>query len=115
MTNAETHVLIFKDQAGDHYLLPQKTLERARVPAEDKAELERQIAGSDDVAGYTSMNPSFTVGAAYISVGAMFIGEGIEQGGDPIGGLASIVSGLTLVAQGIVIGTRGFMTPPPPL
>jgi hypothetical protein len=114
MTSAETHVLIFKDQAGEYYLLPPEALERGRVPAEVKAELERRISGSDDVVGYTPMNPTFRVGGMYISFGAQLIGEGAQQGGNPIEGVRSIVSGLTFVAEGIVIGTRGIFQPSTP-
>jgi len=68
MTNAETHVLIFKDQTGDYYLLPQETLERGRVPADHRAEVERLVAeaedarsmGGDDTHGYlASPGPTF--------------------------------------------------------
>lgn len=59
MTNEQTSTLVFKDQAGEYYLLPLETLERGRVPADHKAELEQVIAaahqggaGDDDVQGY---------------------------------------------------------------
>ncbi|MGH2598397.1 MAG: hypothetical protein ACRDJ9_03315 [Dehalococcoidia bacterium] len=54
MTNEQTSTLVFKDQAGEYYLLPQATLERGRVPAEHKAEVERVLAEveGDDVQGH---------------------------------------------------------------
>ena len=54
MSSEQTTVLVFKDRAGEYYLLPQETLERGRVPAEDRADVERlasETAG-DDVAGH---------------------------------------------------------------
>ncbi len=56
MTNAQTNTLVFKNDAGDYFLLPQEAFEQGRVPEEHKAELERLIAergaGGDDVQGY---------------------------------------------------------------
>ena len=53
MTNEQTGTLVFKDQAGEYYLLPQATLERGRVSAEHKAEVERLISEQhDDVQGH---------------------------------------------------------------
>ncbi|MGH2588147.1 MAG: hypothetical protein ACRDJE_24780 [Dehalococcoidia bacterium] len=52
MADAESSTLVFKDQAGEYYLLPQETLERGRVPAERKAEVEHLVAESHDVSGY---------------------------------------------------------------
>lgn len=54
MTNEQTSTLVFKDQAGEYYLLPQATLEQGRVPEERKAEVERLVAEAegDDVSGH---------------------------------------------------------------
>ncbi len=52
MTSEQTQVLIFKDQAGEYYLLPQETLERGRVSEEHKAEVERYLADQGDVQGH---------------------------------------------------------------
>jgi hypothetical protein len=52
MTNAQTGTLVFKDQAGEYYLVPQETLEQGRVPAEHKAQIEHLIAEQQDVQGY---------------------------------------------------------------
>jgi hypothetical protein len=61
MTNERTLALVFKDQAGEYYLVPEETLERGRVPAEHKAALEAQFAAlapapteGDDVQGYAA-------------------------------------------------------------
>jgi len=56
MTNAQTNTLVFKNEAGDYFLVPQATLEQGRIPAEHRAEVERLIAaagaGGDDVQGH---------------------------------------------------------------
>jgi hypothetical protein len=54
MTTEQSGTLVFKDQAGEYYLVPQVTLEQGRVPEEHKAEVERLIAGvtDDDVRGH---------------------------------------------------------------
>jgi hypothetical protein len=52
MTQAPTGTLVFKDQAGEYYLVPMETLEHGRVPEEHKAEIERLIAEQQDVQGY---------------------------------------------------------------
>ena len=54
MTNAPTSTLVFKNEAGDYFLLPQEILEQGRVPEEHKAEIEQAIAAAqaDDVSGY---------------------------------------------------------------
>lgn len=54
MTTEGKNVMVFKDQAGEYYLLPQATLERRRVPAEHEAEVERLVSETegDDVAGH---------------------------------------------------------------
>ena len=44
MIDTEARTLVFKDQAGDYFLVPQETFERGRVPDERKAELERLVA-----------------------------------------------------------------------
>jgi hypothetical protein len=43
--------LVFKDQAGDYYLLPREVMERHRVPAEQKAEVEQSLAGAAPTGG----------------------------------------------------------------
>lgn len=53
MTNEQAITLVFKDQAGEYYLVSQATLEQGRVPAERKAEIEQVIAEQqEDVQGY---------------------------------------------------------------
>ena len=57
MTDAHTVTLVFMNAAGDYFLVPQEVLERGRVPAEHKAEVEQAIAatqggGGDDVQGH---------------------------------------------------------------
>jgi hypothetical protein len=48
-----TPLLVFENEAGDYFVVPQKLLERVRVPAEHKAEVEQLIAASDDASGYS--------------------------------------------------------------
>ncbi|MGH2587105.1 MAG: hypothetical protein ACRDJE_19505 [Dehalococcoidia bacterium] len=56
MKTDQQETLVFKDQVGEYYLVPQETLEQGRVPTEHKAEIERFIAASEaaggDVQGY---------------------------------------------------------------
>jgi hypothetical protein len=54
MTTEWKYVIVFRDQAGEHYLLPQEALERGRVSAERGAEVERLVseAEGDDVTGH---------------------------------------------------------------
>jgi hypothetical protein len=50
----KTPLLVLKNGAGDYFLVPQEVLERGRVPAEHKADVERLMAeaSTDDVAGH---------------------------------------------------------------
>jgi hypothetical protein len=51
----KTPVLVFKDEAGDYFLVPQELLERGRVPAERRGDLERLLVEADaDVSGYVA-------------------------------------------------------------
>jgi hypothetical protein len=75
MTNVQTSTLVFKDEAGEYYLLPQAALERGRVPAAHRAEIERLAAESGDVSGH---HP-FLIG--------MFVGV-LLGGGTAVGTLA---------------------------
>jgi hypothetical protein len=56
MTNEQTITLVFKDQAGEYYLVPLETLAQGHVAQEHKAEVERLIAEGaavdDDVRGH---------------------------------------------------------------
>jgi hypothetical protein len=53
MSTEQTNVLIFKDSAGEYYLLPRDLLEQGRVPEAHKAEVERLLVEADgDVSGY---------------------------------------------------------------
>ena len=58
MTNAQTSTLVVKTEAGDYFLVPWELVEQCRVPEEHKLEVDRLLAGSDDVSGYI-------VGATY--------------------------------------------------
>jgi len=51
MTETADAMLILSDQAGNYYLLPRETVERARVPEEQNAAIERALA-REDVAGF---------------------------------------------------------------
>jgi hypothetical protein len=52
MTSRQDITLVFKDQAGEYYLLPQETLAQGRVSAEHTAEVERLVTEGDDVTGH---------------------------------------------------------------
>jgi hypothetical protein len=55
MTNHDkTPALVVKNGAGDYFVVPQELLERGRVPAEHRAEVERLIAAATqgDIGGY---------------------------------------------------------------
>jgi hypothetical protein len=72
MSNAETATLVFKDQAGEYYVLPLEALERGRVPAEQKVALEEQLAAmspasdeGDDVQGYLRCEDATQIARIY--------------------------------------------------
>ncbi len=79
MTTTQGNTMVFKDQAGDYYILAQATLEQARVPEERKAEVERLVAETtaaeqDDTQGY--FIPAFLVYCAGAAIGsAILIGS----------------------------------------
>ena len=58
-TEEETPMLVFKNEVGDYFLVPQEALEEGRVPAEHKAEVERLLAedthggNGEDVQGFS--------------------------------------------------------------
>ncbi|MGH2598401.1 MAG: hypothetical protein ACRDJ9_03335, partial [Dehalococcoidia bacterium] len=58
MTNEQGGMLVLRDNAGEYYLLPQEALERSRVPAEHKAEVERLLAEAQggDVSGHMAVH-----------------------------------------------------------
>ena len=79
MTNAQTGTLVFKDSAGDYFLLPQETLEQGRVPTEHTAKLERLIeergAGGDDVQGYYA---NLLWGLGFVIADKMGLFDGVD-------------------------------------
>ncbi|MGH2584072.1 MAG: hypothetical protein ACRDJE_04090 [Dehalococcoidia bacterium] len=98
-TDEQFGVLVFKNEAGDYFLVPQELLERGRVPAERTAEVERLIAASDDTGGYAIQDRfratvpllylagvSFTWGEYRDAV--TFVGQAIEQVQKGLGGPA---------------------------
>src|SRR3712207_4156548 len=54
MMDTDTRALVFKNEAGDYFLVPVETFERGRVPAEHKDEVERLVAEANagDVSGH---------------------------------------------------------------
>jgi hypothetical protein len=52
MTSAETGMLVFRNQAGEYFLLPRETLEQGRVPEERTTEVEQVLAQAGDVSGF---------------------------------------------------------------
>jgi hypothetical protein len=97
MTDAESYTLVFKNDAGDYFLLPQEMLERGRVPAEQKGELEQLIAQADDVQGHIAP----LVGAFVFFVGFAAGFTAADEIKNP-GGAAGDIG-----RQGAAIGTLG--------
>jgi hypothetical protein len=93
MTTEQIDALVFKDQAGEYYLLPQAVLERGRVSAEARAAIEEQFpalqalgTAGDDVQG--SVVPAL-VGGFVFGMGCAAVGIGIGSAiyGDNLGPL----------------------------
>jgi hypothetical protein len=75
MTTEQMDTLIFKDRAGEYYVLPQAVLEQGRVPEEYKAEVERLVAEAE--ANDTTGHAAFIVGMAcgtLLAMGMAYIG-----------------------------------------
>ena len=53
MADETIEVVVLEDKNGNYYVLPRETLEQARVPEEDRAELERSM--SDDTQGFFTL------------------------------------------------------------
>lgn len=74
MTAERAITLVFKNGAGQYYLLPQETLEQGRVPAEHTAELERFLSEvGSDVSGYM-VSTTYNLLRA-INTGAKAVGD----------------------------------------
>jgi hypothetical protein len=74
MTTEQTGTLVLKDEAGHYFLVAQETLERARVPAEHKAELERLLTEPGaDASGYM-VSTTYTL-FRVLNAGAKAIGD----------------------------------------
>jgi len=74
MTTEQTGTLVFKDEAGDYFLVAKETLERARVPAEHKAEVERLLTEPGaDLSGYM-VSTTYTL-FRVLGAGAKAIGD----------------------------------------
>jgi hypothetical protein len=73
MTNEQTIMLVFKDRAGDYFLLPPDVLERGRVPTEHKVDIERVVAEmqGDDTSGHAAFLAGFVVGAGLMGAGML--------------------------------------------
>jgi hypothetical protein len=70
MTQTQTDTLVFKNQAGDYFLVPQEALERGRVPPARKAEVEWLIAAQRGATGDDTEGHIFPlIGLAAFSVG----------------------------------------------
>lgn len=88
MTTAQMDMLVFKDQAGEYFVLPQVALERGRVSGEMRAAIEERFpalqalgTAGDDTQGHAL----FVVGAV-IGAGVTVIAFGttlsLIRGGD---------------------------------
>ncbi|MGH2585603.1 MAG: hypothetical protein ACRDJE_11875 [Dehalococcoidia bacterium] len=96
MTSEQTSVLVFKNEAGDYFLVPQATLEQGRVPAERTAELERLSAkgaeggNGEDVQGF-ALRPqdARTLAGLHLLTSLALYGLGDSYGGAYFAGQAS--------------------------
>jgi len=66
MTDDQTGLMIFKDQADSYYLVPAEALDRGRVPEERKAEL-KHLLGEQEVSGHLYALISPVGGAAWVA------------------------------------------------
>jgi hypothetical protein len=55
MNDETVEVLVLADAAGNYYAIPRATLDRHKVPGEQRAALEKQLGA--DVIGFTMQNP----------------------------------------------------------
>lgn len=69
MADTPIDTLVLKDGEGSYYLVPLEVLERGRVPAEQRAEVERLISEQEDVQGYVV--PLAIAGALAFGFGMM--------------------------------------------
>lgn len=77
MTNEQATTLVFRNEAGDYFLVPRATLEQGRVPQEQTAELEQAIAAAHSEAGGGDVQGFI---APAVAVGIFFVGELIGFG-----------------------------------
>lgn len=97
IAESESRVLVLKSDASDYFVVPRDALERGRVPADKKAEVERliaQSAGAPAAAGDDTQGHFWPiVWAAEIAVGVAVIigwsGPDVPTGPSTGGGGAS--------------------------
>jgi hypothetical protein len=56
-TSGPTEMVVLSDQAGNYYLFAREAIEQARVPSDQKAEIDEQLKGGD-VSGFAFLSPS---------------------------------------------------------
>ena len=78
-----TPLLLFKNEAGDYFVLPQETLERSRVTEEAKAEVERLVAEAGEVSGYDLAGNVAERGVQHLATGYLLIGVAQSFSTDP--------------------------------
>jgi hypothetical protein len=81
--------LVFADRDQNYYVIPVEAIERGRVPAEGRAEVE-QVLGEHDVTGY---HPAAF--AAGVVAGAALVGSATVLGA-AAGALGAVVIGAAL-------------------
>jgi hypothetical protein len=95
MAEAQTGTLVLRDDEGNYFLVPQETVEKGRVPAEQKAEIERLIGEQEDVQGHI-WHALFTP-LAVIVVGTVLVVREVNQqntvGQAPLPGPGGIPTG----------------------
>ena len=92
MTEERTRAMVLRDMEGNYYLLPLDLVERARVPEEQKADLEAAMGGGD-VVGYDMAG---AIGGGIVGIdGSFVVDEQVEPWPvvpeSPGGGLMSAI------------------------
>lgn len=73
MTTEHEMTMVFKDQAGEYYLVPLETLTRGRVPQEQKAQIEQLMTEQRDVEGHALSAVHLARTAAVLVTGAYLV------------------------------------------
>lgn len=76
----DIELVVLKDTGGEYYVLPRASLEKARVPSQHRAELERLIAaGSSPESGELDMEELAAVAGGVSSTGRLTISSSLAS------------------------------------